>query len=185
MTESKVQLHFTITLDGFIAGPNHEMDWLGGLSGNPDLVASAAAACGAIITGRNGFDAAPADLLAGDMPYGGGFAGRIFVLTHHPEDAREDPTVTFLNCDVAEAIARAREVAGDRNVEIFSANIGQQAIERGLVDEIRLQLVPVILGKGIRLFDGLGHSRWARVGDGDPLLAVDLRYQPLRSGETG
>jgi hypothetical protein len=52
MTESKVQLHFTITLDGFIAGPNHEMDWLGGLSGNPELVTSAAAACGAIITGR-------------------------------------------------------------------------------------------------------------------------------------
>jgi dihydrofolate reductase len=180
MSESKVLLHFTMTLDGFIAGPNHEMDWMGGLTAQPDLVAAAAAASGAIITGRRGFDAMPSDVRAGDLAYGGLFNGPVFLLTHHPEDARHDPTVTFLNCDVADAITTAKAAADGKNVEIFSADIGQQAIERGLVDELRLHLAPVILGDGIRLFANVGHSRWARIGDGDPLAGVELRYEPLR-----
>jgi dihydrofolate reductase len=178
MDEAKVQLHFTISLDGFIAGPDHELDWLAGLTEEPDVVAEAAAACGAIITGRRGFDAMPAEFRAGDMPYNGGFAGRVFVLTHHPEDVRPDPTVTFLNCDVADAIATASKVAGGRNVEIFSADISQQCLERGLVDEIYLHLAPVILGKGIRLFDNVGRSDWALITDGDPLRLPRLRFRP-------
>jgi dihydrofolate reductase len=180
MSESKVLLHFTITLDGFVAGPDHEMDWMAGLTAQPGIVETSAAATGAIIAGRRGFDAAPPDVNAAEHPYGGRFTGPIFLLTHHPEDARPDPTVTFLNCDIADAVATAKAAANGKNVEIFSADIGQQAIERDLVDEIYLHLAPVILGTGIRLFANLGHSRWARIGDGDPLELPELRYRPLR-----
>ncbi len=182
MSESKVRLHFTITLDGFVAGPDHEMDWLAGLTPNPDLVGAAAAATGANLAGRRGFDATPPDVRAADLTYGGRFRGPIFVLTHHQEDAHHDPTVTFLNCDVADAVKTARAAANGGDVEIFSADIGRQALERELVDEIRLHVAPVILGAGIRLFDDVSPSRWARLGAGDPFAAAELRYRPVRAG---
>ncbi|HEX5859272.1 MAG TPA: dihydrofolate reductase family protein, partial [Microbacterium sp.] len=115
-----------------------------------------------------------------DAAYGGAWKGREFVLTHHPEDAPETERITFLNCDVAEALDMARSAAGGGNVEIFSPTIGRQLLERGLIDEIDLHIAPVLLGDGIRLFDNPGGApiRLELLNSDDRSLAVNVRYRP-------
>ena len=80
----KVLWHFTMSLDGIVAGPNHEMDWMTGISSRPGLVEEYVETTGAVLGGRDGFDAYP------DVSgiYGGAWQGPVFVLTHHPEDAQ-------------------------------------------------------------------------------------------------
>jgi dihydrofolate reductase len=127
--------HVTMSLDGFIAGSNHAMDWLAGVSLRPGTTEEAVATTGAILAGRRGYDAgaavAPGE--ASSMPYGGKWRGPIFVLTH-PEDAAPDPGVTFLSCDVAEAVETALAAAGGKNLVIFGADLARQCVMRGLVD---------------------------------------------------
>ena len=96
----KVLWHFTMSLDGFVAGPNHAMDWMTGISFRPGLIEEHAETTGAVQGGRDGFDADP------DVSgiYGGAWQGPVFVLTQHPEDAQPANGVTFLSCDVAEAV---------------------------------------------------------------------------------
>ena len=169
----KVLLHFTMSLDGFVAGPNHEMDWMTGTA-RPGLVDEYVATTGAVLAGRAGWDA------AGDSrPYGGAWNGPIFILTHHPEDARPAERVTFLNCGPAEAVAVGLEAAGGKNLEVFSPSIGRQLLELGLIDEIDLHIAPVLLGDGIRLYDKPGQPvRLQVVGGGDPSAIVNVRYRP-------
>ncbi|HEX5859241.1 MAG TPA: dihydrofolate reductase family protein, partial [Microbacterium sp.] len=100
----KVLWHFTMSLDGFVAGPNHSMDWMSGTTSRDGLADEYVETTGAILGGRDGFDAFP----DADAAYGGAWKGREFVLTHHPEDAPETERITFLNCDVAEALDMAR-----------------------------------------------------------------------------
>lgn len=69
---------------------------------------------------------------------------------------RPPPRVTFLNCDVAEAARIGSAVAGGKNLEVRSPMIGRQLLERELIDESDLRIVPVPLGDGIRLFDNPG-----------------------------
>lgn len=80
-------------------------------------------------------------------------AGPVFVLTHHLEDRHQVDGVTSLNCDVAEAVRIALAAAGGKNLEIFSATIGRQLLDRGLIDEVDLHIAPMLLGDGVRLFD--------------------------------
>ena len=183
----KVLWHFAMSLDGFIVGPNHSIDWLSGLPDRPGLVEQFAATTGAILAGRRSYDigAAVAPGNVASLPYGGAFQGRIFVLIHHPADAMPDPDVTFLDGDVDQAVATALAAAGGKNLEIFSADIGRQCVLRGLIDEFYVHLAPVMLGDGVRLFDcpGIEPVRWERIHDGDPAQAggvVDLRYRPAR-----
>ena len=89
-------------------------------------------------------------------PYSGAWEGPVFILTHHPEDAAPADDITFLTCDVAEEVRIALEAADGKNVEVQSAKIGAQLLERGLIDEIDLHIAPVLLGDGIRLFDNPG-----------------------------
>jgi len=89
---AKVLCHFAMSLDGYVAGPNHEMDWVFGLSVRPGLVDEYVATTGAVLAGRHGWDAA----IDKNRPYGGAWQGPIFVLTHHPEDATPAADVTFL-----------------------------------------------------------------------------------------
>jgi dihydrofolate reductase len=168
--------HFTMSLDGFVAGPGHTMDWMAGTSFRPGLIEEYAATTGAVLGGRDGFDAFP------DVSgiYGGAWQGPVFVLTHHPDDEQPDG-VTFLSCDVAEAVRIALEAAGGKNVEVLSASIGRQLLERGLIDEIDLHIAPVLLGDGIRLFDNPGEApvRLELVNGDAPAGAVNVRYRPL------
>jgi dihydrofolate reductase len=173
----KVLWHFTMSLDGFVAGPNHSMDWMMGTSNRPGLIEEYAATTGAVLGGRDGHDAYP-DV---GSAYGGAWHGPEFVLTHHPDDAQPSAGVTYLSCDVAEAVRIGLEAAGGKNLEVFSADIGRQLLALGLVDEIDLHIAPVLLGEGVRLYDDPGGVpvRLELLNSSDPSLAVNVRYRPL------
>jgi dihydrofolate reductase len=176
----KVLWHFCMSLDGFVAGPNHAMDWMTGFTSRPGLVEEYVETTGAVLGGRTGWDAFP------DVSgiYGGAWRGPLFVLTHHPEDARPADGVTFLDCDVAEAVRIGLEAAGGKNLEVFSPSIGAQLLDRGLVDEIDLHVAPVLLGDGIRLFDNPGGVpiRLDLLNGSDRSAEVNLRYRPTVTG---
>ena len=174
--EGKVLWHFTMSLDGFVAGRDDDMDWMEGATTRPGLVEEYTSTTGAVLGGRSGWDATS----EGVRPYGD-WEGPLFVLTHHPEDAKPAEGVTFLNCDVAEAVRIGLEAAGGKNLEIFSPTIGAQLLELGLIDEIDLHISPVLLGDGVRLFDNPGGQpiKLHRVGP-DPNAEVNVRYRPVR-----
>ena len=178
----KVLWHFTMSLDGFVAGPDHAMGWMTGFTFRPGLVDEYVKTTGAVLGGRAGWDAAVGD----HRPYGGAWEGPIFVLTHHPEDATPADGVTFLSCDPAEAVRIALEAAGGKNLEVFSPTIGRQLLELGLINEIDLHIAPILLGDGIRLYDSPGGDpiRLDRVGDGEATSAVNLRYRPSGTANT-
>jgi dihydrofolate reductase len=178
----KVRWHLMMSLDGFAAGPGHSLDWAAGTTVRPGVHEEAIDSLGAVLGGRRGYDAIAARHPgeASRQPYGGAWSGPVFVLTHHPADAIPDPGITFLDCDVAEAVEIGLAAAAGKDLEIHSQDIARQCVERGLVDEFHVHLAPVMLGSGVRLFDapGIDPVRWARIHDGDPTLAVELRYRP-------
>jgi len=140
----KVVVNRAMSLDGFIAGPGHTMDWIFDFL-TPDAFPEVMAATGAMLIGRGTYE------VAKQMPdeehnYEGGAQ---FVLTHDPPD-KPDPNVTFLTCDIAEAVATALSAAGGKNLEILGADLASQCLQRGLVDEILVYVLPVLLGDGVR-----------------------------------
>jgi dihydrofolate reductase len=161
---SKLVWHITMSLDGFIAGPDDSMDWVVGewsddgtntrdievdRSSVADEVLGSA---GAILGGRRWFDVAERSYDGVDGIYGGQWQGPVFVLTHRLPDRMADDRVTFVSTSVAEAVATARAAANGGNVVIFGANLAQQCLGEGLLDEIVIHLAPVLLGDGVRLF---------------------------------
>src|SRR5690349_10431137 len=108
----KVHWGFSMSLDGFVAGPNHDMSWMTGFTMEPGLFEHYVESTGAVLGGRAGWDAFGGKA----RPYGGAWQGPIFVLTHHPEDAEPAAGVTFLSCDVAEAVRIGLAAAGGKNL---------------------------------------------------------------------
>jgi hypothetical protein len=88
------------------------------------------------------------------QPFGGGWSGPQFVLTHHPPDTPV-PGVTFVG-DLGRGLAAARAAAGDRYVNVIGASVARQCLESGELDEILVLIAPVLLGDGVRLFDHPG-----------------------------
>jgi dihydrofolate reductase len=175
----KVILDITMSLDGFIAGPNDGPErplgeggerlfawYYGGdtdyemPSGTMTFKVSPASAellqevqtVGALVTGRRTFDIANAwgGRHPVDVP--------VFVVTHtvSQEWVYEGSPFTFVTDGVESAVEKAKKAAGDKNVGVGAASIAQQCIRAGLLDEIQIHLAPVLLGDGIRLFDHLG-----------------------------
>ncbi|MFI5801692.1 dihydrofolate reductase family protein [Streptomyces sp. NPDC051561] len=140
----RVVVNRVMSLDGFIAGPGHAMDWFGTYL-TADTFPEVMTATGAMLVGRGTYDVAQGMATEG-TPYDGGAQ---FVLTHRPPE-QPDPHVTFLTCDIEEAVAIARGAAGGRNLEILGADLAAQCLRRGLVDEILVYVVPVLLGDGVR-----------------------------------
>jgi dihydrofolate reductase len=171
----KVLWHFTMSLDGFVAGPQHAMNWMTGFTNRPGLIDEYVGTTGAVLGGRTGWDLGGGDI----RPYGGDWNGPIFVLTHHPEDAKPAAGVTFLSCDPAEAVRIALAAAGGKNVEVISPSIGRQLLDRGLIDEIDLHIAPILLGDGVRLYDNPGGApiRLRHLGQDDVAAAVNVRYR--------
>jgi dihydrofolate reductase len=139
----KVVVNRAMSLDGFIAGPDDAMDWV--IEYNKYSFPEVMHATGAMLIGRRTYEAAKR-MSDQDTDYDG---GPVFVLTHQPPD-EPDQGVTFLTCDLAEAVATARAVAGSKNLEILGADLASQCLQRGLVDEVLVYILPVLLGDGVR-----------------------------------
>jgi dihydrofolate reductase len=169
-----VYVDISMSLDGFIAEPNDDVDrlhdWLYGLKGfrephgmeggttDPDseVIDEAMNRSGAVIVGRRMYE------LAGGWGDNPPFHKPVFVLTHQAREPlvkEGGTTFTFVTDGAASALAHARAVAGDRDISIGGgASTVQQYLGAGLVDEMQIHIVPVLLGAGIRLFEGIGSA---------------------------
>jgi dihydrofolate reductase len=168
---SIVQTAVSASLDGFTAGPDGGAadvglhDWLTDgdtpsriaprfrmSKPSSDFFDESAGRVGAVLAGRRTYDVQDAWGGRGPMP-----GLPLFVLTHRTPDfvPAGDPPYTFVTDGVEAAIPQARAAAGDKDVHLMGASIVQQAIRTGLLDELVISLVPVILGDGVRLLDGL------------------------------
>jgi dihydrofolate reductase len=144
-----------MSLDGFIAGPGDAMDWVFGYDDPNPLIDEIIASTGALLVGRNTYEAGrkPGQAEQATEPFGGAWSGPQFVLTHRPPPSDEaDPSVTFLSGGIAQAVATARAAAGSGNVLVLGAAIGRECLEAGLMDDIIVLVVPILLGDGVRLF---------------------------------
>jgi dihydrofolate reductase len=149
---SSVVWHITMSLDGFIAGPDDSMGWAFKTDGPNRLADDVMNTTGAILAGRRWHDVATAKYSGRHGIYGGNWEGPVFVLTHRPPDDPEDPEITFLTGEVQDAVQTARTAAGDKNLEIFGANLAAQCLAAGLVDDLVVHVAPILLGDGIRLY---------------------------------
>ena len=159
----KVVVNRAMSLDGFIAGPGDAMDWIFDFVRNDaPSQTEAAAATGAMLVGRRTVEVGEKMQASNDRgtestDEGYPFHGPMFVLTHRPPDP-PDPDVTYLTGDIGEAVATALQAAGGKNLQILGADVAGQCLQRGLVDEILVNVLPVLLGDGIR-FSAPGVAR--------------------------
>jgi dihydrofolate reductase len=122
----------------------------------PDDLAEIAAATGAMLIGRRTWDVG--DEMEADEPGSVDypFSGPMFLVTHRPLEP-PDPEVTILSGDIGEAVATALDAAGGKDLEVLGADVTGQCLQRGLVDEILVYVLPMLAGDGIRFSPpGLG-----------------------------
>lgn len=150
-----------MSLDGYIAGSGDTMDWIFNYSYPNDEIDEVIRTTGALLVGRRSYEVGKAEnaLLETQKPYGGAWTGPQFVLTHHPPDVSEDPTITFITGDISEAVNRALKAAAGKNIVIIGAFVARQCIDAGLIDEIFIHIVPILLGDGVPLFRRQGSAK--------------------------
>jgi dihydrofolate reductase len=199
-----VVLDVTMSLDGFITGPNVGVelplgeggerlhDWMA----NPDpdqagdwhqtgaseqdakVKQELLATTGAVVMGRRSFDVGIGPW--GDTPY----PAPCFVVTHEAraELIKQNGTFTFVAEGIDGAVQRARAAAGSRNVCLMGADIAQQCLSVGLLDELHLHLAPVLMGTGTRLFDqtGTDHIELERTRVIESPYVTHLRFRVVK-----
>ena len=187
---TKVAAGITTSLDGYVAGPNdgpgrglgergerlhywvfggpwtYEAEPTGEATGaDKEFLDQGINRVGAIVGGRNTYEAAEA--WGGRNP----FPVPFFVVTHRPDDEPLDAGFTFVD-GVDQAIARAKEAAGEKDVFVMGgADVIRQALRAGHVEELSISIAPIVLGAGKRLFEGFD--------DDLTLEHVDLRQSPF------
>ncbi len=188
---------FSMSLDGYIAGPGDDVQrlfaWM--FAGDTDMTLSGGdhdfelklsedsarhfeelmQSIGAIVSGRRTFDVA------------GGFGGRhplgahVFVVTHNiPAEWADSPNFTFVTDGVESAIRQAQAYANGKSVSVGGADIMRQCIQAGLLDELQIDLVPVVLGGGVRLFDQLGPLELEITGVREDKAVTHLTYRIVK-----
>ena len=194
-------LYMSMSLDGFIAGPNVSLDngigdgglrlheWIfadvragnfdtSQLNGANRIVHDEMMATGAVVAGRGTFE--PAGGWNGDHHDG----VPIYIVSRHPkpETMAHWPRVHYVS-ELSAAVRAAKAAAGERNVLVHGSGIARMAIPDGLLDELEIHLVPVLLGEGTKLFEHLGlpqrELERVRVLAGDDGM-VHLRYRIRR-----
>ena len=194
---SLVTCHMSISLDGFVAGPDQSLENPLGIGGmrlhewhfDPMHEADIPvrdhllAPKGAYIMGRNMFGPIRGDWTGewrgwwGDEPP---YHAPVFVLTHFPHEPIEmDGGTTFYFVDgFAAALDQARAIAGDMEIDIAGgASTVRQALQAGVVDELMLDYAPVLLGAGERIFDGVGDLDLEPVDVVHSPRATHVRYR--------
>jgi dihydrofolate reductase len=176
---AKVLYSVTMSVDGFITGPDGDMQWMRPYLGPDPEVEQLLPRIGAVLAGRRSHDGDdPHKGEAGEgQAFGGGWSGPLFVLTHRPPDSSE-PGVTYVD-EFAKALALAKEAAGDKYVNVIGAGVAKQCIEAGELDEVLLLFAPVMLGDGTRLFDHPGGRtvRLDRLSVAQTPLATHLLFK--------
>jgi dihydrofolate reductase len=201
---TKVLTALSTSLDGFIAGADDRPEQPLGVGGdrlfswlfdgdtpsrfNPMFKMSAVSAAffdegvgrvGAVITGRRTYHVSEAWGGSGPMP-----GVPLFVMTHHvPETVPAgDPPYTFVTEGIERAVEQARMVAAGKDVYLQGASIVQQGLRAGLMDELTISLVPVVLGRGVRLLDDLepGSVALDLVGVVDAPGVTHLTYRVVK-----
>jgi dihydrofolate reductase len=197
---SKVVLYMSMSLDGFIAGPDDGPDhglgvngerlhaWLGAGGVDPGsyrpvdepgaTVFDEVMATGAVIVGRRTFE------------FAGGWAGDhhdgvpIFVLTHAAPEEPAPGAARYVTDGIASCVAQAKAAAGGRDILLHGAATAQECLRAGLLDELELQLVPVLLGQGRRLFEDLppDHIELELLRSLDGPGVLHLRYRVRSAG---
>ncbi|GAA4220018.1 dihydrofolate reductase [Streptosporangium album] len=152
----KVLYSVTMSLDGFIAGTGGDMSWLTEHLGPNPTVDEVIGKIGALLVGNRTFrgDDPHKGTAKEGKPFGGGWSGPQFVLTHHAP-ATPVPGVTFVG-DLDSGVAAAKAAAGDKYVNVLGADTARQCVDAGVLDEILVCVAPVLLGDGVRLFDRPG-----------------------------
>jgi dihydrofolate reductase len=202
---TKIVIDMSMSLDGFVAGPDdgkadglgrhgglHLFDWytsgqqevgdplfLPAPGANRDEVERMFAESGAYIFGRRTYDIT--DGWGGRHPVKG---APIFVLTHEPpaDFPRGPSNLTFVTDGIESAIDQARAVAGGKDVKLGGASPGKQALAAGLCDEILIHLAPYLLGGGVRLFDPLPDGiQLEKLSVSDGPFATHVRYRVIRN----
>lgn len=158
----KVLWHVTMSVDGFIAGPDHDMDWVFEQPAPPEASADVVPRVGAVLTGRHTYDVGQRDVGKGSgEAFEGAWSGPEFVLTTHPPaaEAAEGGGPVFLSGDIGAAVTTALAAAGDGDLLVLGADVALQCVEAGLVDELLVHIAPLLLGDGVRLYGGPGRER--------------------------
>lgn len=188
----------SVSLDGFYTGPEPDSENPMGIDGAPlhrwfahdvadrnqltadDVLGPEFDRTGALVMGHDSYQHAEA--LWGPHPP---FEMPIFVLTHHarPDDVREGSTFYFVTDGFETAVQRARSAAAGKAVGLHGGGAIQQGLRTGLLQELQIHLVPVLLGRGRRLFNDLGEVptefEVLRVAEGPGVTHVKYRTQRL------
>jgi dihydrofolate reductase len=185
-----IRLYMSMSLDGFITGPDDRQgqslghnggrlfNWLDDRmsTGPSGRIFQEAMATGAVIAGRRTFELA--DRWHGDHHDG----VPIHILTRHADDGEEPSGNTRFFSDVVTCAAQARAAAGDRAVLVHGAGAAQALLGAGELDELEIHLIPVLLGAGRRLFGatGSGHTELELVRRLEDRDVTHLRYRVLK-----
>jgi dihydrofolate reductase len=194
----RVVLYMAMSLDGFITGPADNMDSPAGTGGmrlmewlsldgpegdyrpsdeTSQIVYDESMSTGAVIVGRRTGDFAR--YWGGDHHDG----VPIFVPTHSAPADNPHERVHYVTAGIAACVDQAKAAAGDRDVMLHGAYTAQECLKAGLLDVIEIQLMPVLLGRGRRLFEGLGpeHIELDLVRTLEAPKVLHLRYEVRRS----
>jgi dihydrofolate reductase len=197
---SAVVCTMSISLDGYGTGPNQTEErpfgdipdgilhrWMFDTPEESPYELEAILGAGAYIMGRNMFGPIR-DEWTGDWQGWWGlnppYHAPVFVLTNHPRESLEmegGTTFHFVTDGIRSALARAREAAGDLRIHVAGGpTTANQYLAAGLVDELRLQIVPVVLGRGERLFDGVPLLELEQLSSRSVSLATHVHYRVMR-----
>jgi dihydrofolate reductase len=190
---TKVVLDMSMSLDGFIAGANVGKEYPMGINGeslhtwmfrtpkdkvDADVEREMFAKTGAVILGNRTFEVGVG--LWEDVP----FPAPSFVLTHKEREKlmMKSGTFTFVTDGIESALQQAQAVVGDKDIRLMGADIAQQFLSAGLLDEIQINHVPIFLGDGVRLFEHLDikNNRLKKARVLDSPHATHIHYRVLK-----
>lgn len=153
---AKVCFGMIASLDGFISDRHGKLDKLYESFKPNDEINEVMAKTGAVVMGRRTYEMTDdPDAYADNYE----FQVPIFVLTHHPPSRHpkenENLSITFVTDGIETAVRKAKAAAGEQDVVVLGADVGQQALRANLVDELQIAFAPVLLGTGTRMFEHL------------------------------
>jgi len=187
MSMGKVVLGLTISMDGFINDHNGSVEALYSdldTLRDTEPMRESIQNTGAVVMGWNAFAMAEdPDSYAGNYE----FQVPIFVLTHripnkHPKET-DDLTFTFVTEGIGSAIEQAQTAAGNKDVTIIGgASVAQQCLKAGLVDELQIDIMPVLLCSGLRLFEQMGEQpiQLEKISIVDAPVRTHLKYRFIK-----